>query len=64
MDDVAIDQVSTSIEVADPAPPQVLDERTLTRIAAYLRTEKAADAMRDEDSQLRDRAWRSDVKPV
>ena len=64
MTDVGIDQVSTSIEVAEPAAPQALDQRMLASIAAYLRAERAADAMRDEDSQIRDRAWRSDVKPV
>jgi hypothetical protein len=64
MADVEIGEINTRVEVTAPTGASNADLRTLVeRVLQRIQHEQAHEDMRDEDGRIRDRSWKSDVKP-
>jgi hypothetical protein len=64
MADVEIGEINTRVEVVTPTGASNADLRALVeKVLQRLRHEQADDEMRNEDGRIRDRSWKSDVKP-
>ena len=64
MADVEIGEISTRVEITDRPGDSPDDIRRLVEIVLHrLREGEHDEKMRDADGRIRDRSWKSDVKP-
>lgn len=64
MPDVEIGEVATRIEITERSAGNPDDlHRLVEAVLQRLREAQHTDAMRREDDRIRNRSWKSDVKP-
>jgi hypothetical protein len=64
MADVEIGEINTRVEITERATGSPEDlQRIVDMVMQRLREAGHADAQREQDNRIRDRSWKSDVKP-